>query len=179
MKATFVSLIVLATASSLPSFAATHATSRATAARPSSTSASGNFGLGVMLGDPSGITAKNWLSSARAFDIGLSYSFNDYFAILGDYLWHFPGTFTGRVGNQFLPYVGLGALVFFDTGNGYFDRKHDRNEEAALGARIPLGVEFLPKSLPLGVFAEVVPGVGLIPSVFGFVQGELGGRYYF
>lgn len=152
--------------------------STTTASRPSSTTKSGNFGLGVMLGDPSGLTAKVWTSRATAFQLGLSYSWGDYFAILGDHLWHFPNALAGAGGgaNQFVPYLGLGAVLFFDDDGNFRDR-NDR--DVALGARIPLGIEFLPRAIPLGVFAEVVPGVGIVPDVFGFVQGDIGARFYF
>jgi hypothetical protein len=163
-----------------PSFAASSlGTSTAKASRPNSSSKSGgNFGLGVMLGDPSGLTAKLWTSHSTAFALGLSYSFGDYFAILGDHLWHFPNALAGAgsPANQFVPYIGLGAVLFFDDDGNFRDR-NDR--DVALGARIPLGIEFLPRTIPLGVFAEVVPGVGIVPDVFGFVQGDIGARFYF
>lgn len=132
-----------------------------------------------MLGEPSGITAKYWLSRSQAFDVGLSYSLNDdYLALMSNYLWHFPTVFgaTGSVGSQFVPYLGIGGVLAFDE-DGPFDR--GRGDDVALGARIPVGVELLPRAVPLGIFAELAPGVGLVPEVFGFLQGEVGGRFYF
>ena len=165
--------------------AAPHFTS---SARPSASGSSGNLGLGIMLGEPTGLTLKNWLSSTRAFDLGVTYSFGNYFAVLGDYLFHFPGAFSSSarsdVANDFVPYLGIGAIAFFDTGsngierNGFF-RRNDLGSSVGLGVRIPLGLEFLPRSAPIGIFAEIVPGLGVIPSTFGFIEGVVGGRFYF
>lgn len=173
-------IVVLAlTTASLSSFAETPRSAATGGNRPSASASSGNFGLGIMLGEPSGITAKYWLSRTQAFDVGLSYSFDDdYFALLSNYLWHFPALFgaRGSVGSQFVPYLGIGGVLAFDD-EGPFGRR--RGQDIAVGARIPLGVEFLPRAVPLGIFAELAPGVGLIPEVFGFLQGEVGGRFYF
>jgi hypothetical protein len=152
-------------------------------ARPGASGSSGNFGIGVMFGYPTGLTAKYWTSRDTAFDVGLSYAFGDYFAILGDYLWHFPGAFGGtRASSSLVPYVGAGAVFFFDTSDDFrfrYDRRFvRRGSELAFGVRVPLGLEFLPRTAPLGVFAELVPGVGLLPGVFGFFQGEIGIRIY-
>src|SRR5258708_2242053 len=62
--------------------------------RPSGSSGSGNFGLGVMLGEPTGLTLKSWTSGSTAFDVGVSYSFDHYVELLADYLWHFRNAFS-------------------------------------------------------------------------------------
>lgn len=136
-------------------------------------SSSGSTGLGVMFGEPTGITLKHWLSGDSALQFGVTYSFNNYFALLGDYLWHF------KFKPQFTPYVGLGAEIFFDSSNSFAQRfNRDNPSSVDFAMRIPLGIEFLPRKVPLGIFAEVVPAVGLIPGVFGFVQGDIGIRIY-
>ena len=49
------------------------------------------FGLGVVLGEPTGISAKYWLTSGGALDFGLGYSFtssNSVFDFYADYVFH-------------------------------------------------------------------------------------------
>lgn len=135
----------------------------------------GNLGLGVMFGDPTGVDLKYWLQSDRALHFGLAYSFDHYGELMGNYLFEFPHVFRGSTGAQFVPYAGIGAAFFFGADDGI----HGHNDNAALGVRIPLGIEFLPHGTPLGITAEIAPGVGIIPGTFGFVQGYLGARFYF
>lgn len=141
----------------------------------------GDLGLGLMLGEPTGVDLKYWLESNRALHFGLAYSFDHYGQLTGDYLFEFPNVFRGREGAQFVPYVGIGAAFFF--GAGYTDdagRYHDyHGNSAGLGARVPLGIEFLPHGTPIGITAELAPGVALIPGTFGFIQGYVGARFYF
>jgi hypothetical protein len=157
--------------------------------RPNSASNGGDFGLGLMLGEPTGLTGKYWLSETSAIDAGFAYSFGNYTTVLADYLWHFPGAFAsaGPSGNEFVPFVGIGGVLFI-SGNSWNGTYRDSNapffvgssgNSAAFGARIPLGIEFLPKAAPIGIFAEIDPGIGLLPSTFGFFGGEVGARFYF
>lgn len=149
--------------------------------RPSGSATSGDIGLGAMFGEPTGLTLKSWTSRRTAFDVGVAYSFSGFFEILGDYLWHFPGAFAnasrGRVSSEFVPYVGIGVEAFFDTEDANAGGRRD-SSNAGFGLRLPLGLEFLPTGAPLGVFAEIVPGLGLAPATFGFLEGVVGARFY-
>ena len=49
------------------------------------------FGLGVVLGEPTGISAKFWLTPGTALDLGLGYSFTSeksVFDFYADYVFH-------------------------------------------------------------------------------------------
>ena len=50
----------------------------------------GRLGIGIILGDPNGISMKFWQSQRTAIDLALAWDFDDYFHIHGDYLYHFP-----------------------------------------------------------------------------------------
>lgn len=149
-------------------------------------SSSKTLGLGVIFGEPTGLTLKYWNSHTTAINFGVTYSFGNYFVFLADYLWHFPTAFSsatrGKISSEFVPYVGIGAELF--VGNSPYSSLNRRyfffnsDNSIALGARIPLGIEFMPRSAPLGIFAEIVPGIGLVPGVFGFLQGGVGVRFY-
>lgn len=135
-----------------------------------------SLGVGVMFGEPTGLNLKYWNSASTALNFGLAYSFDDYFVILGDYLWHFPNAFrsVGSRGSKFFlsPYLGIGAVFWFYSNNRHL-------HSASLGVRIPFGIEFQPHYPPLGIFLEIAPGVGIAPTVDGFLQGDIGIRYYF
>ena len=142
-----------------------------------------NFGLGILLGDPSSITGKYWFNRQEAADAGIAFSFNNSVLLYGDYLFHYPGAF--KQNNKFLseltPYVGIGGLIAVTSSDrDSADRFYGRTSGSlGLAVRIPLGIEWqLPKP-SIGVFIEFVPGLSVVPSTSGLVEGGLGIRYYF
>jgi hypothetical protein len=143
------------------------------------------FGLGFVLGDPTAITGKYFLTQEEALDFGLAFNFNNYILAYGDYLFHWPGGFdrSSLFLSQLNPYVGIGGLlVFFDRtyyGAGKKYSYYDESASVGFGARVPLGIEWNPSKPPLGVFIEIVPGIMLIPRTSGFFQAGIGVRYYF
>jgi hypothetical protein len=143
--------------------------------------ARGNFGLGVIFGDPTALSAKIYQDHNDAFDIGLAFALSDYILIYGDYLRHFPGAFghSSQFVSSLRPYIGIGPILVFDTDD--HDRHHyfDREDNFALGARVPFGIEWIAPNIPLGISVEIVPGIEVIPSTDGFVQAGIAFRYYF
>jgi len=127
------------------------------------------FGLGIMIGEPTGLSAKYWTSNTNAFDFGLAYSFVQKFSavsIHADYLYH---DFNVIKSDYRLPvYYGFGARIRFVN-----------NSDNALGARGVVGIAWLNHKLPLDVFFEVVPVFNLIPSTSLNLDIALGARYYF
>lgn len=125
------------------------------------------FGLGVIIGEPTGISAKGWISSRNAIDAGLAYSFiqNGHFHLHADYLWHFPDVF--RSVEQFTLHAGVGGRLAAGRGNGVF------------GARIVGGIAWLPRNAPIDIFLEVAPIFDLIPATEFRANAGIGVRYYF
>lgn len=146
----------------------------------------GPFGLGVVLGDPSALTVDYRLSRDRDIDGGIAFDLNRWFLIYSDWHASFPGAF-GR-SNQFVsdlsPYLGIGGLLVVSNKDDW-ETRHQRyfsetsDGKLALGFRIPLGIEWRPSGVPVGVFVEIVPGMTVIPGTYGFVQGGLGARFFF
>lgn len=111
-----------------------------------------SFGVGAILGSPTGLSGKYFLGNNAAVDAAFSYSSNEV-VIYGDYLKHFPGAFRAR--NAFIsslnPYVGIGPVIAFgdkDKNKHFID---DDEDSFGIGARIPLGVEWMANEIPLGV----------------------------
>ncbi|MBU6153514.1 MAG: DUF3996 domain-containing protein [Bdellovibrionales bacterium] len=131
-----------------------------------------NKGVGVVLGEPTGLTAKFWNSQDRAVDAGIAFSFDRFVFLYSDYLFHFKSISGIR------PYAGIGGGLLISSGNKkgrYFD---EQDGAFGLGVRIPLGAEWFIPDAPFGIFAELVPGIGLVPGTYGFFQGGVGARFY-
>jgi hypothetical protein len=137
------------------------------------------LGLGILLGEPSGLTGKYWLSVSQALDLHLSFDFSDEaFAVVFDYLFHFD---IARLGNRKveLPfYVGIGGKLLVDADNKP-GRADEDNDDVRLGLRVPLGLSVLLTQAPLEFFGEVGLGISVIPRTVPDLDGGLGVRYYF
>ncbi|MEX1276587.1 MAG: hypothetical protein WEE20_11675 [Bacteroidota bacterium] len=138
------------------------------------------FGLGVMIGEPTGISAKLWTSSTTAFDFGLGWSvggdrigrYDGYYDggsrvhFHMDYLWHAFDAI--RATERFPLYYGIGGRI--NTGAGY------RNSVAVRGV---FGIAWLPRETSMDVFLELAPALQLSPSSGFGIDGALGARYFF
>jgi hypothetical protein len=132
-------------------------------------------GLGLMGGDPSGISFKLYTSWRTAVDAGLGYSYFHYGRAPSahvDVLWHSHSMISEDYG--YLPfYVGVGGrLKLADSEHGYPDTR--------LGVRIPFGVEYVLTVVPVGLFFEVVPVFNVMPlGDWLDYNSSIGFRYYF
>ena len=122
-------------------------------------------GLGIGLGDPSGVNLKAWVGPTTAFDLHLGFgggwAWGRRLRLHGDYLWHHNLTSSSELELDF--YFGLGAKVGVHERRYRRDRDRDRYHRewngVTAGARVPLGLAFVIGSAPIGVFLEVAPGV--------------------
>lgn len=132
------------------------------------------FGLGVIVGEPTGLSLKYWLDDERAIDGAAAWSFseNDSFQLHGDYLIH---NFDLLGVDEMPCYYGLGARLKFKDSDG-----RGRNEDHAIfGIRFPLGITYLFDEVPLDVFAELVPVLDLAPDADVDINAAIGLRFYF
>lgn len=154
------------------------------AAAPSAhaTHPSGDTGLGVILGEPTGFSLKHWTDANHALDGGLAYSFGNSFQIFGDYLWHDHGLFgnstpfTARLS----AYIGAGLGMGFATDSGSSNRKKDGSkEDFKAWIRVPFGAEWILPQAPVGLGVELVPGMKFVEETEFVFQGGFLVRYYF
>jgi len=133
-------------------------------------------GLGVILGEPTGLSFKGWITKTSALDAGLAWSFGRYDAlhVHWDYLFHAFNVFPVQEGK--LPmYFGIGGRFKF----GDESDTHSHHDENRVGIRIPLGLDYLFEKVPVDIFLELVPILDLAPaSEFNFNAG-LGARFFF
>jgi len=134
----------------------------------------GDVGLGIQLGEPTGITAKFWLNRTGAVDLTVGWDLiANRFAVQAGYLYHFPlDVPTGSLA----AYVGVGGLL----GGGSYRPDHPNYPDEAyilLAGRIPLGLEYIYS--PISFYAELDPLIKLLPETKPRLGGGLGFRFYF
>jgi len=127
------------------------------------------FGLGVMAGDPSGITAKYMIDDYSGLDaaIGWKTSGDSEFYISSDYLFHVYDLI--KIPEKIFP-------LYFGGGLRFIDRDEKDNK---FGIRIPVGVEYLFLNNSLGAFGEVVPIFDLAPDTEFDLEFGIGIRFFF
>ncbi len=127
-------------------------------------------GLGVIVGEPTGLSLKSWMSASTAFNLAAAWSFEEYgaFQVHLDYVFHHP-----RLLESNLPfYYGLGGRLKLKDSGG-------NDSDAHLGIRLPLGLAYLFREAPLDFFIEVVPVLDLAPETVVNLNAALGMRFYF
>jgi len=125
------------------------------------------FGLGVIVGEPTGISVKAWMGRGGAIcaAAGWSLTETEYINFHGDYIFHNFSLINVEKGS--LPvYYGVGIRI-------------KTKGETKFGVRIPVGIDYLLDNAPLDIFFEIVPVLDLTPETkFRFSAG-LGIRFFF
>ena len=134
-----------------------------------SASGHGHFGAGLLVGEPTGLSLKYWLSEKNAVDLGAAWSFEDHsaFQLHSDFLTHKFDLFPINSGELPL-YFGVGGRV-----------KIPDHGSTRAGVRVPVGISYLFADIPVEVFAEVAPIVDVTPATQLRFNGGIGVRYYF
>ncbi len=141
------------------------------------------FGLGLMVGEPTGISWKYWIAGDRALDGGLAWglSHGGYLHLHADYLFHKMDLI--QVSEGKLPvYFGPGIRIRSWGDDGYWRNGkyyEDGNNRVDLGVRFPVGIAYLFDGAPVDVFLEVVPTLNLIPDTDVDLDAAIGARYWF
>ncbi len=139
-----------------------------------------SFGFGVILGDPTGLTAKFAMSHKTDLSLsaGSSYFGSPRFGI--DYTWRFYSFHDAPIHL----YAGPGVAVGLGTGNGWFYSNASRkfyyrsSGEAGVGVRGIFGANINLRNDPIEFFFELGPIVGLTPTFGSTVEVGLGVRFY-
>lgn len=127
------------------------------------------IGLGVIAGEPTGLTAKFMFNNTTGIDGGVGWktSGDNEFHIYADYLYHLYDII--RVPSGQLP-------LYLGGGLRYVDRS---NEDDKFGIRIPVGIEYLFENVSLGAFFELVPILNLTPDTDFDLEAGIGIRFFF
>jgi hypothetical protein len=143
-------------------------------------SANKTFGVGLMLGAPSGFSAKYFLSRNQALDFGVGaigyYRHRDGLHLHMDYLFH-PVSLVSARPFELPLYFGIGGRVFD------FDDDDLDDHGLAIGVRAPIGISFDFNNVPLDIFFEIALVLDFVRNyrdeVLTDVNGAIGIRYYF
>lgn len=126
------------------------------------------FGIGIILGEPTGVTVKNWLTEKTAVDFAIAWSFSgseDALHLHGDYIIHNFSLIPVDEGEMPF-YFGVGGRIKFE-------------DDASVAVRVPLGIDYLFANAPVDLFLEIVPMLELAPDTDFELNGGLGVRYFF
>ena len=130
--------------------------------------AAGDFGMGIIAGEPTGLSAKLHLSHASAIDAAVAWSFGggeDAFLVLADYVLHNFDIIKVDTGTMAL-YFGIGGRIKFAD-----------NEQ--VGIRVPVGLDYMFQGAPVDIFGELVPILDLVDETELNLNAAVGVRYFF
>jgi hypothetical protein len=141
-----------------------------------------DFGLGVTLGAPSGLSLEFFLNPKHAINVAVGSGFYGGHALQVhvDYQWY-VAKLTQTSAFELPLYIGLGGRFnfWYSESDHHYWGGDKHNGRIGAGLRVPIGIDFQLNKVPLDIFVEVVPGLGVFPGVGVFVDGAVGVRYYF
>jgi len=129
----------------------------------------GNFGIGLILGEPTGLSAKYNLDEKNSIAGGLGWAFlenEDRISLHIDYLYHT------------LDVIQTPIILKLHYGFGMHFRFRE-HYHSTLGVRGVLGYNLILEEAPLEFFIELAPVFELLPSTDLSLDGGIGARYYF
>ena len=135
---------------------------------------SGDQGVGLMIGNPSGLSYKMWLNEDVGLDAAVGVAQGE-FDVHATLLWH-NFTWSKNSDQQILKDINSNGDFPFYFGFGpraLFDHKTE------FGIRFPVGLAFLPHNSVWEFFGEVAPVVRLTPDTGVDGDFAVGLRYYF
>jgi hypothetical protein len=136
--------------------------------------ASADTGIGIIVGDPTGVS----LLFNERIAMGLAWDLSNHLHVHGDYwLMH------SRLEGELDWYLGVGAkLLVFNDGSSRgpsWNSSDEENEDSiGVGVRIPIGLQWY-ATPELEIFGEIVPGMFIIPSTDFDIDLGIGIRYHF
>jgi hypothetical protein len=129
----------------------------------------GDVGLGIIVGEPTGIDLKVFLGGVNAIEGAAAWSLSgdNEFHIQLDYLYHFYEWIEVKKGS--LPvFMGIGGRIALRE-----------NQDDLVGIRIPFGLAYEFADGIFDVFGEIVPVLNLAPDTDFDLEGAIGGRFWF
>lgn len=140
------------------------------------------FGFGFSIGEPTAVTVKFRTGRSTAMDISAGKSALGYPSFRIDYIWQFTNLISSP---SWSGYTGIGLAVGFDKKGEYFvlrkhaDSSHWFMTKDPVGAgRLMLGIDYLPRSAPIELFAEINPLIAFYPKTAIDIEGAIGIRFY-
>jgi len=137
----------------------------------------GKFGVGFVLGEPTGVAWKYNMNSTNAFDGAIGFSPFDRYRAHVDYLWQ---TYPFNEQRLALHYgvgaaMGFGRTEYIAASNG---RYFLRDDDLGFAVRGVIGLNYRVPESPVDLFFEVAPLIVLTPTGGTGADVGLGVRLY-
>ncbi len=125
-------------------------------------------GLGLMIGNPTGLNGKMWLENGHAIDGGAGFTFGKQtnFSVHSDYLLQKDGAFFFNDVHPLDLYYGIGGRMEFA-------------DDINLGVRVPVGLVQRSEDKSSDIFGEIAPIFDFIGRTGVELHILIGSRYYF
>ncbi len=142
-----------------------------------------DVGIGIVLAGPTGISFQQNFDEFSAVQGAIAYNFGGFLLVQGDYILKNSKIFNIEPGYGKL-YLTYGGGARLEIGEGrenvvFVDNHKAGNEEFAIAARVPVGVQYYFQKAPFDVFAEFAPMLYLVPGTDFSAEVALGGRFNF
>jgi hypothetical protein len=147
------------------------------AATPAAARADAGIGIGLFLGQPTGLDLKIDLAPRSALDIVLGYTdFDDDFEANYAHVTYLVTPFAARGRSVIIPFrLGIGA-AFYDDGGDFGDGMN-------VAVRAPFGLGIMFRSVPLELYGEIALKITFIDEYDNRdevdADGGIGFRIYF
>ena len=128
-------------------------------------------GVGLVSGEPTGISGKMWVSDNTAVDGAVAWSLvkDRRMHIHADWLVHnwtyLKDKYDVETGEIPL-YYGIGGRIRFD-------------DDVRIGARFVLGISYIFADAPFDIFLEIAPILDVAPETAVNINSAIGVRYWF
>lgn len=132
-----------------------------------------SFGIGAVIGNPTGISGEFLLDQNNAVDFAAAWSTWHYigFHLHADYLW---------INNPFFHVQTTPVNWYYGIGGRVVTITNDKHEgKTALGPRVPVGMSFYLPQAPIKVFGELAATLNLTPATDVDLGAAIGARFYF
>lgn len=131
------------------------------------------FGIGINLGEPTGLNLR--VGRDRTLEATAGWSLRDggtNIVLLGNVLYHGKSVFSNSPLTGIVPYAGAGL------GFWMWDDKHnDDGDQAGAWVQVPLGID-LRFTIPLELTLHIDPGIDVVPNTNATIHWGLGIRYW-
>jgi len=129
----------------------------------------GKVGVGVVIGDPTGLSLKINHDAASSYNFAAAWSTGNEteLQVHADYVRYNYKLLNLELENGTMPlYYGIGLNAHL-------------SKNSALGIRVPLGINYIFSNAPLDMFFELAPTINVLPSTQFYLNGGIGIRYFF
>jgi len=141
-----------------------------------------NLGLGLMLGEPAGLTATFEIQPNEELRPLLAYSFSKLFYFSLAYDFRFPkAQWLPNALSNWVPYAGISGLFIFSSSSDKGEKRgpFDSGDTFGVALQVPLGMQYRLRGSPLEFGVELAPGLGVAPGTYFRFQGGLTVTWFF